>query len=390
MNDKFPVENDEKTLENYGETVELTEEYCGEACFKCDCEACRAYYDEHGETPDMDCCAGEDVCCKCDDCELLADEKPSLAEQLSDFKDGLYENMLNPPEKQRVSAKTLYITLGVTAAASILLFLLLGWLLCYCPLKTMDLTEDEFIREYNSIVSYSDLIELIDGQVSGTDIQPCYPDFDSLFIPEDADLDKGVELMDGRFLLKGDVKGGKIASLSIAFVPDEEVSYDFASYDFVRNDGVEVDSRADYRNLAYYAAVGKMMLVMDKYNARLTGAETQSFTVLDAAGSFAGIIDYVLSYYYQTGMQVPSLNDDKTIENVRQFVDLENFGYSVEVIQKTLIQPDNGIYRFFDSIFGEKEAEVEQPQPENNSAVSDSSVSAADVSGTDTSGADAA
>ena len=356
-------------------------EYCGE----CDCEACRAYYDEHGFVPEVDCEAAnsEYIRCKCNSCEFRlgqleeadaekAGDTAAPASAVAGFFDAYCENLVNPAPEKRIDPKKMYITLGAVALGSVLVFLFLGWLLCYCPVKTTGFSVDEFIAEFNAIVSDADVNALIEGDVakltaSDSDVNVLYPDFTDLTIPEDANLSKGVLLCGGDVLVKAKVVGGKIQTLTVSLT--ESCDSHNGNGRFITPEGVD----ADYSTFSYYSAVGKARLAFYNIVCRINGADTAVYTLNDSVNY--GVVMEQFAYYVYTayGTYDPTLTYYEYSDTASMEFDPVTFTFKADTLQKTIIEPTNGIYEFFDGIFGEKEE-----------AAADNSAEDADASVTET------
>jgi len=275
---------------------------------------------------------------------------------LSYMADKYCENLVNPAEEKRIDPKKLYITLGSTFAGALLLFFFLGWLLCYCPLKTTGVPVDEFIREYNSIVSDGDIIEAIDTtvsfmgeQISATDVTIAYPDFSDMDIPEGANLEKGVYLCDDNIFMQADVVGGNIQKLTVA-VSDKCHHYDVATYSF----GKITDADFDYSALPYYAAPGRARLAFYRfvYNEGITLPD--EFTLNDCINFCMGMRNGAYYSFADAEDYSPDQTYFEYCDNAMFYFTPNDFEFTVDTRDKVLSGEDNGLYRFYDSIFGEK------------------------------------
>ncbi len=288
----------------------------------------------------------------------------SVISVISEFAEDYRDNLVNPDPEKCISPKALYITLGASVLGAVLVFLFIGWLLCYCPLKTTGISAEDFINEFNSIVSDADVTQMIDanvanlsGTVSPSDLKVLYPDFSDLTIPEDANLRKGVPLCGGDIILKAKIRGGDIQYLEVAVAEDCE-KYDFERGGFP----IVPDAHADYSTFQHYAAVGKARIAMYNLICRANGEETDSY-VLDDAINYGVVMENFAYYVYVNyGQYDPSLVYSEDYETCFMGFDSSCFKFYADTIQKTVVQPDNGLYRFFDGIFGEKEPEAELPE----------------------------
>lgn len=397
MSDKFNWDDDSL---DFDQIDELDDDSFIENCDECDCSECHAFFDEHGYVPEVDCEASRSdmIRCKCNYCDFRLTHsqintedaaRPShpakssggaadIVATVTDFVEGYCDNLVNPAPDKIIEPKKLYITLGATAVGSILFFLLLGWLLCYCPVKTTGFTAEDFIEQFNAITSESDVNAVIEADIatintSGSDLNVLYPSFDDLLIPEDADLEKGVLLCDGDILLKADLSGGKIRSMTLSVTEDCE------RYDFTKNTfALSSDADADYSAFDCYAAAGKARLAFYNLTYLANGMPAEEYVLNDAVNY--GVIMENFAYYAYTvyGTYDPTLTYYEYSETTEIEFEPKGFVFSADTLQKTIIPSGNGIYKFFDGIFGEKEQTAPAAGNENATESLDSA-SAADA-----------
>ncbi len=279
------------------------------------------------------------------------------------------DNLVNPDEEKCIEPKKLYITLGASVLGSILVFLLIGWLLCYCPLNTTGYSAKDFIREFNSIAVDNELRELLEGSInamvpSGTDLDMTfvYPDFSDLTIPEDANLEKGVRLCNGNMVIKADLVGGDIQKLTIGVNEDRPI-YSAKTYKFA----VDPNADFDYSALAYFAATGKTRLTFYNLSRLGRGEETYHYSTEEAVAFCnsmrqGAIYDFAAADEYSSDDSYFEYLDNASL----RYTPVEHL-FTADTREKVLCGSDNGLYRFFDSIFGEK------ADTEKDNAVSSSS-----------------
>lgn len=328
--------------------------------------------------------SGEEECCgEC--CECGQSAAGAIFESYCD-------NLVFPDEDKCIEPKKLYITLGAAFAGAVALFLFIGWLLCYCPINTTGFTAEDFIAEYNAIVSDGDVNrDAIDATIAAMAESPedaivLYPDFSDLTIPEDADLEKGVELCGGDMLVKADLVGGKIQKLTVS-ISDDCTSYDSNVYSFIKSG----EANYDYSALPHYAAAGKARLAFYNLVRRQNGQDPVTCTLGDAVNYCMGMRQG--SYY--SFADAEDYNPDHTYfeytENLMLYFAPANFCFTADSREKTLVDSDNGIYDFFDAIFGKKEKEDDKDIDADTPAVSTPAddASGADASSSDVSASDA-
>jgi len=285
------------------------------------------------------------------------------------------DNLVYPDEEKCIEPKKMYITLGASVLGSVLVFLLIGWLLCYCPLKTTGFTAKDFIREFNSIAVDDELRHTLEDSLnamipsdSDIDMSFIFPDFSDLTIPEDADLEKGVRLCNGNMVVKADLVGGKIQKLTMG-VSETRPIYDSKTYKFVVDPNVDFDSSA----LAYFAATGKTRLTFYNLGRASRGEVTYTYNTEEAI-AFCNSMRQGAIYDFADAEEYSS--DDSYFE----YIDNTSLKYSpvthlftANTREKVLCGTDNGLYRFFDSIFGGKKkdtaAKVTEPVSKNDSVI---------------------
>lgn len=281
---------------------------------------------------------------------------------LSVLADNYCENLVNPEESKRIEPKKMYITLGSVFGGAILFFLLLGWLLCYAPLNTTGVPVEDFIREFNAIEYDPALNDSIDTAVgnfcqengiSFSDVTIAYPDFSDIYIPEDANLKKGVYLCGDNLFMQADVVGGKIQKLTLS-LSDKCHHYDRSVYKFSNING----SDFDYAPISCHAAIGMSRIALYGLLAGDDAVLPDGLTCSDAIAycssmwsgaiySFADAEDYSVDQSYF-----------EYIDNAMLYFVPKDFEFVLDTRDRTLSGEDNGIYRFFDSLFGEKEEKV--------------------------------
>jgi len=298
------------------------------------------------------------------------------------------DNLVDPDEEKCIESKKLYITLGAAVAGSVLLFLFLGWLLCYCPLKTSGYAADDFIRVFNSIAVDDELRQTLEGSInamiSGTDVDMTfvYPDFSDMTIPEDADLEEGVRLCNGNMEIKAELVNGYIQKMTVT-VPEDRPIYDSNTFRFVSDPNADFD----YSSLAYFAVTGKTRLVF--YNlARAERGEVTYTSSTEEAIAFCNSMRQGAIYDFADA------EDYSADQSYFEYLDNMELSYTpvghvftMDTHEKALCGSDNGLYRFFDSIFGEgseKPAAEESESDESGAEIAEDSIaSSGDASGSD-------
>lgn len=266
------------------------------------------------------------------------------------------DTLVNPDEDKCIEPKKLYITLGASVLGSVLIFLLIGWLLCYCPLKTTGYSAKDFILEFNSIAVDDTLRHTLEDSInammpsdSDLDMTFVYPDFNDLTIPEDADLEKGVRLCNGNMVIKADLIGGNIQKLTIGVNEDRPI-YNSNTYKFAADPNADFD----YSALAYFAATGKTRLVFYNLGRAARGEETYSYNTEEAIGFCnsmrqGAIYDFAEADEYSADDSYFEYMDNTSLK----YTPVTHL-FTANTREKVLCGTDNGLYRFFDSIFGEK------------------------------------
>ena len=276
------------------------------------------------------------------------------------------DNLINPDEDKCIEPKKLYITLGASVIGSVLVFLLIGWLLCYCPLNTTGYSAKDFIREFNSIAVDDQLRQTLEGSInamipSGSDIDMTfvYPDFSDLAIPEDADLEEGVRLCNGNMVIKADLIGGNIQKLTIGVNEDRPI-YDSKTYKFA----VDPNADFDYSALAYFAASGKTRLTFYNLGRAARGEETFSYSTEEAVGYCNSMRQGAIYDFADADEYSPDDSYFEYMDNTSLRYTPVTFLFTADTREKVLCGSDNGLYKFFDSIFGEKKEEAEMESDE--------------------------
>jgi len=312
--------------------------------------------------------------CECESAQITAQE---MFEEYCD-------NLVFPDEDKCIEPKKLYITLGSAFAGAVALFLFIGWLLCYCPLNHTGFSANDFIAEYNAIVSEGDASQATFEEAvaalvpSPSDVVVRYPDFSQLTIPENANLEKGVELCNGNVIVKADLVGGNIQKLTVS-LSDKCTSYNPNRYSFTAAESVDID----YSHFPNYAAAGKARLAFYNLVRRQNGLESTEYTISDAIGYCSSMIQGAIYSFADAEDYDPNQSYFEYSDNLSLSFTPIDFCFTANSREHTLIDSDNGIYKFFDSIFGKVEKENDKNESADDSAAADSTA-VADTSASDT------
>jgi|GEM_PF-2287163 len=287
------------------------------------------------------------------------------------------DNLAFPDEDKCIDPKKMYITLGAAFAGAVLIFLFIGWLLCYCPLRTTGYSAEEFIAEYNAIVSDGDVgrdeIDLtVAMMASSSDVTVLYPDFSDMTIPEDADLEKGVLLCDGNMLVQADLVGGDIQKLTVSVTEGNEL-FDWNVWTFIKDNSVDFD----YSGLSYYAAAGKARLAFYNLVSRENGVEPVAYTLSDAISYCMGMLQGSYYSFAEADDYDPNHSYFEYSSNLILHFTPNNFCFTADSRETTIIDSDNGLYRFYDSIFGKDDEAKEKTS--TDPAASGNALSASDA-----------
>lgn len=160
----------------------------------------------------------------------------------------LYNKYILPDGRKLVSQKTAITAFSITAAASLIIgFGLIIFLGTY-PFHTTGMKTKDFIREFNSITS-------------DTDIRAILPEYSDVIIPENAKLgSEPLYLADGHVKLTARTRNGKILELYVEGV--DIPNYDPHNYSFK----TEIYDDYDTSNgqFYYYIALGKAAVAAEK------------------------------------------------------------------------------------------------------------------------------
>jgi len=306
----------------------------------------------------------------CDAGDSFIDKANRFAEQAKEFT---YSAYMEPQEKSIVEPKRSYLIIGICSALLLLLAFGSFFFFGLYPYHTTGVTVNEFIDNYNSIVSDTSILALL-------------PDYEDVRIPEGAKLGgkKTIEVWDGHVVISAKTRFGKIVELKTEAV---DVPYfDNETHHFV----VPADTNEHFY---YFVALGKILLAFDMAMepqeeeaepvtatdvssgdvSASDAAEEEPMTAINAAAYGYNVYKIACEIYNEGGHGRCFLTAKDN--RVQMCYDVVENSFSVYPLKKTITKLPDGLQKIADWFTPDEEPVV---------------VPAADTSATDTSAADVA
>lgn len=242
--------------------------------------------------------------------EEYDDEPATFADRFNDLMDSLdertYTAYMEPDESTIIEPKKALTIVGITGAVLALLAFASFFFCGLFPYHTTGVTVDEFVKNFNSITSCSDIEAII-------------PDFENPTIPEDARINSRhpVSLWDGHIILDFQTRGNKIRSITA--IPVDVPGY----YEETHSFHPSIDDN-NYMN--YFAIIGKITAAMDmqiEYNEAVEDLKAEGktseianitipeITVLDASSYGYQLYDSAQRSYMEGREGIATLRTEK-------------------------------------------------------------------------------